>query len=140
VGTFVTFFMFDGPRALFSRALEHADIAAVLTRPPNWASFFAMTLLSLCAILLLPRQFHVTVVENRSEAEVRRAAWLFPAYLVLINLFVVPIAIAGLLTFRTGGVDSDMFVLALPLHAGSDLLGLAAFIGGLSAATAMVIV
>jgi signal transduction histidine kinase/PAS domain-containing protein len=59
---------------------------------------------------------------------------------VLINLFVVPIAIAGLLTFNTDGVDSDMFVLALPLHAGSDLLGLAAFVGGLSAATAMVIV
>ena len=58
-----------------------------------------MTLLSLFAIVLLPRQFHVTVVENNNEAEIRRAAWLFPLYLVLINLFVVPIAIAGLLTF-----------------------------------------
>ena len=59
-----------------------------------------MTLLSFFAIILLPRQFHVTVVENHDEAEVRRAAWMFPIYLVLINLFVVPIAIAGLLTFR----------------------------------------
>ena len=59
-----------------------------------------MTLLSLFAILLLPRQFHVAVVENNNEGEIRRAAWLFPLYLVLINLFVVPIAIAGLLTFR----------------------------------------
>jgi Na+/proline symporter/signal transduction histidine kinase len=140
VGMFVTFFMFDGPRALFSRALEHADIAAVLTRPPNWASFFAMTLLSLFAILLLPRQFHVTVVENHSETEVRRAAWLFPAYLVLINLFVVPIALAGLINFPIGHIDSDMFVLALPLAAKSDLFTIAAFVGGLSAATAMVIV
>ena len=99
-----------------------------------------MTLLSLFAIVLLPRQFHVTVVENNSEEEIRRASWLFPLYLVLINLFVVPIALAGLLTFTTGQVDSDMFVLALPLAAHSDLLTITAFIGGLSAATAMVIV
>src|ERR671923_300299 len=96
--------------------------------------------LSLFAIVLLPRQFHVTVVENNSEAEIKRAAWLFPAYLVLINLFVVPIAMAGLLTFPAGRIDSDMFVLALPLSARSDLLTLATFVGGLSAATAMVIV
>ena len=83
-------------------------------------AFCAMTVLSLFAIVLLPRQFHVAVVENHSEAEIRRAAWLFPLYLVLINLFVVPIAIAGLLTFPAGGVDGDMFVLALPLKAHSE--------------------
>ena len=98
------------------------------------------TLLSFVAILLLPRQFHVTVVENNSEAEIKRARWLFPLYLVLINLFVVPIAIAGLLKFSPGAIDSDMFVLALPLRGGSALLTIAAFVGGLSAATAMVIV
>ena len=70
--------------------------------------------------MLLPRQFHVTVVENHGEAEIGARAWLFPLYLVLINLFVMPIAIAGLLTFPPGNVDSDMFVLALPLSAGSD--------------------
>src|SRR5439155_1570620 len=95
---------------------------------------------SLFAIVLLPRQFHVTVVENQGEAEIRRAAWLFPLYLVLINLFVVPVAIGGLLTFPHGSVDTDMFVLALPLAAGAEALALAAFVGGLSAATAMVIV
>jgi len=79
----------------------------------------------------LPRQSHVTVVENNSEAEIRRASWLFPLYLVLINLFVLPIAMAGLLTFPAGKVDSDMFVLALPLIAKSDTLTLLAFIGGL---------
>ena len=112
----------------------------MLTTPPTFSTVIAMTLLSFVAIMLLPRQFHVTVVENHSEAEVRRAAWLFPLYLVLINLFVVPIALAGLLTFPQGGVDSDMFVLALPLSAQASLFTIAAFIGGLSAATAMVIV
>jgi Na+/proline symporter/signal transduction histidine kinase len=140
VGIFVTFWMFDGPFALFSQALERPDTAAVLTREPALGTLLAMTLLSTFAIVLLPRQFHVTVVENNSESEIRRASWLFPLYLVLINLFVVPIALAGLLTFTPGQVDSDMFVLALPLAAHSDLLTVAAFIGGLSAATAMVIV
>ena len=90
--------------------------------------------------MLLPRQFHVEVVENNNEAEIKRAAWLFPLYLVLINLFVLPIALAGLMTFPAGQVDSDMFVLALPLHGGANTLAPIAFIGGLSAATAMVIV
>ena len=140
VGVFVTFWMFDGPLALFAQALERPDTAAVLTREPVLGTILAMTLLSLFAIVLLPRQFHVTVVENNSEAEIRRASWLFPLYLVLINLFVIPIALAGLLTFAPGQVDSDMFVLALPLAAHSDLFTIAAFVGGLSAATAMVIV
>jgi Na+/proline symporter/signal transduction histidine kinase len=140
VGVFVTFWMFDGPLSLFARAMERPDTAAVLTRDPVLGTFLAMTLLSLFAIVLLPRQFHVTVVENKNEDEVRRAAWLFPLYLVLINLFVVPIALAGMLKFAPGQVDSDMFVLALPLAAHSDLFTIAAFVGGLSAATAMVIV
>ncbi|ARQ02769.1 hybrid sensor histidine kinase/response regulator [Pseudorhodoplanes sinuspersici] len=140
VGLFVTYVMFDGPADLFSRALSRPDTAAVLTTPPTFSTVIAMTLLSFVAIILLPRQFHVTVVENHSEAEVKRAAWLFPLYLVLINLFVIPIALAGLLTFPSSGADSDMFVLALPLSVNASFFTIAAFIGGLSAATAMVIV
>jgi signal transduction histidine kinase len=114
--------------------------ASVLTREPPLDTLLASTLLSFFAILLLPRQFHVAVVENKDEREIKRARWMFPIYLVLINLFVVPIAIAGLMTFPGDQVDGDMFVLALPLHAGSSVLTIAAFVGGLSAATAMVIV
>jgi Na+/proline symporter/signal transduction histidine kinase len=140
VGIFVTFVMFGGPSALLAQALDRPSTAAVLTRAPQLASLCAMSLLSLFAIVLLPRQFHVAVVENHSEAEIRRAAWLFPLYLVLINLFVLPIAMAGLLTFSAGRVDSDMFVVALPLSVQSEAITLVAFVGGLSAATAMVIV
>ncbi|MEJ2433109.1 MAG: PAS-domain containing protein [Pseudolabrys sp.] len=140
VGIFVSFWMFGGPRALWEAATAHPDTAAIFTRSPALDSFLAITLLSFVAIILLPRQFHVAVVENHSEGEIKRAAWLFPLYLVLINLFVVPIALAGLLTFSKGEVDSDMFVLALPWQAGSSVLTIAAFVGGLSAATAMVIV
>ena len=140
VGIFVMFWMFDGPAALFSQAMSRPDTAAILTTPPKFSTLFAMTMLSFVAIVLLPRQFHVTVVENHQESEIRRAAWLFPIYLVLINLFVVPIALAGMLSFPAGKVDSDMFVLALPLSADSNFFTIAAFVGGLSAATAMVIV
>jgi Na+/proline symporter/signal transduction histidine kinase/ActR/RegA family two-component response regulator len=140
VGVFVTFFMLDGPSSLLTQALDHPRTAAVLTHAPQWTSFGAMTVLSVFAIVLLPRQFHVTVVENHTESEIRRAAWLFPLYLVLINLFVLPIAMAGLLTLPGGHVDSDMFVIALPLAVHARFVTLIAFIGGLSAATAMVIV
>src|SRR5262249_46866032 len=78
VGVFVTFWMFDGPVSLFARALERPDTAAVLTSEPALGTLGAMTLLSLFAIVLLPRQFHVTVVENNSEDEIKRASWLFP--------------------------------------------------------------
>src|ERR1700689_732008 len=113
VGVFVTFVMFPGPAQLLADAWRHPQAAAALTRAPQAAGFAAMTALSLFAIVLLPRQFHVAIVENHSEAEIRRAAWLFPLYLVLINLFVMPIAVAGLLTFPAGGTDADMFVLPL---------------------------
>jgi len=139
VGIFVLFVLFEGPMDLINKADARGDILPVFEtfKPATWAT---MTLLSFLAIVLLPRQFHVMVVENNGEDELRRAVWLFPLYLILINLFVVPIAIAGLLIFPKGSVDSDMFVLSLPMFAGSDMLALLAFVGGLSAATAMVIV
>jgi len=140
VGIFITFVMFHGPAALFGEAMQHPNVAGIFTREPRIDTLVATTLLSFVAIILLPRQFHVAVVENNDDKEIKRASWLFPLYLVLINLFVVPIAIAGLLTFYPGTVDSDMFVLALPLHNGSNVMTIIAFIGGLSAATAMVIV
>jgi Na+/proline symporter/signal transduction histidine kinase/CheY-like chemotaxis protein len=140
IGVFVTFFMYGGPSGLVAAALQRPDTAVLLTRIPPIEVCATMTALSFVAFVLLPRQFHVAVVENNGEAEIRRAAWLFPLYLVLINLFVVPVAIAGLLQFPHGAFDTDMFVLAIPLSAGSNLLTLLAFVGGLSAATAMVIV
>jgi Na+/proline symporter/signal transduction histidine kinase/CheY-like chemotaxis protein len=139
VGAFVTFWMF-GPVELLQRASESLEAKRAMEYAPSWGNFAVMTLLSFFAITLLPRQFHVSVVENTSDVEVRRARWLFPLYLIAINLFVIPIALAGLVTFPFGSVDSDMYVLALPLAGGSPLLTVAVFIGGLSAATAMVIV
>ncbi|MDQ4060545.1 MAG: PAS-domain containing protein, partial [Pseudomonadota bacterium] len=140
VGLFVVFGMFDGFGDLWAKA-EETGVAPRVLRDLDGGQWIAMTLLSFICALALPRQFHVAIVENNSPREIRRAAWLFPLYLVLINLFVVPIALAGLMVFpRSSGVVSDMFVLSLPLSAGQTAITFAAFIGGLSAATAMVIV
>src|SRR5512140_884466 len=139
VGAFVTFWMFT-PAELIERAMKSPEAVRAINYSPSIGNFLTMTLLSFCAIMLLPRQFHVIVVENSSDAEVGRARWLFPLYLVAINLFVIPIAIAGLVSFPFGAADPDMYVLALPMEGGADLLSVAVFVGGLSAATAMVIV
>src|SRR5579872_2132008 len=114
-GAFVTFWMFT-PVALIERAMKTPEAVRAIDYVPSIGNFITMLVLSFCAIVLLPRQFHVSVVENSSDAEVRRARWLFPLYLVAINLFVIPIAIAGLITFPFGAVDSDVYVLALPIE------------------------
>ncbi|MCX2723619.1 PAS domain-containing hybrid sensor histidine kinase/response regulator [Roseibium salinum] len=139
VGVWVTYFLYEGPVDLFKAISGAPEVAAVFQGPFNIDNWVVMSVLSAFAVLLLPRQFHVTVTENNSDAELRRARWMFPAYLVLINLFVVPIAAAGLLRFGQD-INPDTFVLALPIDAGQNWLALFAFIGGLSAATAMVIV
>ncbi|MGF7163095.1 Na+/proline symporter/signal transduction histidine kinase/ActR/RegA family two-component response regulator [Rhodoligotrophos appendicifer] len=140
VGSFIVFGMMGGVGSMIEAVSHHPEIEGLLTRGFEGGRWITMTLLSTLAVILLPRQFHVTVVENTSLSDVKRAAWLFPLYLVAINIFVVPIAIAGLLTFGVGATNADSFVLALPVAAGAPIFTLIAFIGGLSAATAMVIV
>src|SRR5712672_1636338 len=138
-GAFVTFWMFT-PEELIERAMRSPEAVRAIDYVPSIGNFLITTLLSFGAIMMLPRQFHVSVVENSGQAEVGRARWLFPLYLIAINLFVIPIAIAGLITFPFGAVDSDMFVLALPMEGNATLLSVGIFVGGLSAGTAMVIV
>ncbi len=140
VGAFVVWGLSGGLGELTRLAETNARIGAVIQSTPDPGNWLITTLLSASAILLLPRQFHVSVVENRNARDIVAAAWLFPAYLVLINLFVAPLAIAGLATFANGAIDRDLTVLALPLAAGARGLALTTMLGGLSAATGMVVV
>src|SRR5690606_15171328 len=98
-----------------------------------------MTVLSIAAIICLPRQFQITVVENSDENHLRTASWAFPFYLLLMSLFTLPIALYGL-SVMPQGANPDMFVLTLPLAADQEGLALFAFIGGFSSATSMIIV
>ncbi len=139
VGCFVVFGMMGGLGPFLDRAAAESSVTSLFSGGLDGGQWLTMTLLASFAIVLLPRQFHVAAVENTNRQELRRAAWMFPAYLVAINIFVIPIAIAGLLLLPQGA-DGDTFVLALPVADGSKLFALVAFLGGLSASTAMVIV
>ncbi|MCO5105824.1 MAG: sensor histidine kinase [Burkholderiaceae bacterium] len=135
VGLMVVYGISEGPAEIFARAspeiLHSHDVFG-----PRWV---AVTLLSAAAIVCLPREFQVAVVENTDERHLRTASWLFPLYLFLISLFVLPIAIAGL-NFLPEGSNPDMFVLTLPMWARQEEIALLAFLGGFSSATSMVIV
>jgi Na+/proline symporter/signal transduction histidine kinase len=144
VGLFVVYGLFDGLTDLFTRAQAVPDLARLLRLEQGgrfaWTQWFALTLVSMLSVIFLPRQFQVMVVENVSESHLRRAVWVFPLYLLVINLLVLPIALGGSLYFGPGQMNADNFVLSLPLAAGQPALALFVFIGGLSAATGMVIV
>jgi Na+/proline symporter/signal transduction histidine kinase len=143
VGLFVTFGVFGGFGDLFgsAAALPNADeLFTVGGEDTGYGGLLSLTLLSMLAIVLLPRQFQVTVVENVDERHLNKAMWLFPLYLLAINLFVLPIALGGLTAFQGAGVNPDYFVLALPMAEGQEALALFVYVGGISAATAMVIV
>lgn len=134
VGGFVVWGIADGPSDIIAR-IQASPIAEQQLEPGRWV---VLCFLSGAALLTLPRMFHVIVVENANERQLATASWAFPLYLLLISLFVVPIAVAGL--ERIEGGNPDLFVLTLPLAAGQNGLAALAFIGGFSAATSMVIV
>ncbi len=141
VGIYVVWFLNDGLGDIFARAEAIPKISTLLQPDSvNYSNWFSLTVLSGLAILMLPRQFQITVVENVDPNHMRRAVWLFPLYLLLINLFVMPIALAGMLHYQGQPFVADTLVLTLPLAQGNSAMALLAFLGGLSAATGMVIV
>ncbi|VVN48817.1 PAS domain-containing hybrid sensor histidine kinase/response regulator [Pseudomonas fluorescens] len=139
VGAFVTYGLYDGPDDLFDQAMLAPRLEEYWKETINWPSMVVQTGVAMMAIICLPRQFHVTVVENIDPQDLRVAKWVFPAYLALAALFVVPIALAGQMLLPSS-VLPDSFVISLPLAQSHPALALLAFIGGASAATGMVIV
>jgi Na+/proline symporter/signal transduction histidine kinase len=136
VGMYVVFAIADGPGELLSNPRITEVMATKNIFGERWIT---LTFLAAAAIICLPRQFHVTVVENSDDNQLKTAAWMFPLYLFLISLFILPIAAAGLI-FLPENANPDMFVLTLPLSQGQGNLALLAFIGGFSSATSMVVV
>ncbi|GAB2594875.1 hybrid sensor histidine kinase/response regulator [Nitrincola alkalisediminis] len=139
VGFFVTFYLYDGLGNTLSLISDQIRYTPTF-QSPFAGSFLTETVLACAAVICLPRQFHVTVVENTHPKHLLMARWLFPLYLILLGLFVLPIAVAGMDIFAGSTIDADSYVLMLPLVAGWEHLAVFAFIGGLSAATSMVIV
>ena len=145
VGITITYYTFDGMGDIFSRVYQKDP--ALLTRlttlggtgENSYTSMFSLLTLSMSAVMLLPRQFQVMVLENAHESHLNSASWRFPAYMFLMNLFVMPIALAGIL-LTGSGVGADYFVLTLPMQLGYPWLSLVAFLGGFSASAGMVMV
>ncbi|MBF9038743.1 sodium:solute symporter [Rhodobacterales bacterium LSUCC0387] len=135
VGVFVVWGVASGPMDMLAR-IDASPLASISSNGARWVG---LTLLSGAAILCLPRMFQVLVVENSDERHLATAAWAFPFYMLLISIFVVPIAVVGLEEMPQSA-NPDLFVLTVPLSQGREFLALLAFLGGFSAATSMVIV
>ncbi|MCW8831787.1 MAG: hybrid sensor histidine kinase/response regulator, partial [Colwellia sp.] len=136
IGIFATFFVFDGVNDLFTQAENINQV------PQANSIYFAISqaLLGMVTIFILPQQYHMLMIENHHEDELKSARYLYPLYLIAINIFVLPIALAGQSLFPGGNVDADTYVITIPLFFQQAWLGGVAYIGGLAAATSMVIV
>ncbi len=144
VGIFITYFLFNGISDIFVRMKANPALLYQLTtfgrtNAVSYANWFTLLYISMGAIMFLPRQFHILVIENSAEEHIKDAMWRFPIYMFLINLFVVPIALGGIL-YTGSSSGADYFVLTLPLKSGHPWLALIAFLGGFSAAAGMVMV
>ncbi|MBC7133684.1 MAG: sodium:solute symporter [Roseovarius sp.] len=135
VGVFVVWGLSGG----IGPTLERIEASALARFEVSGGRWIGLTMLSAMAFLTLPRMFQVLVVENEADEHLRTAAWAFPSYLMLMSLFVVPIAVVGL-DMLPAGANPDLFVLTLPLMEGRDGLAILSFLGGFSSATSMVIV
>ena len=144
VGIFVTYGLFHGFSDIFTQfAARFPDRSYLLmlnTPQVPYTLWFTLIFVSMMAFMFLPRQFHIMVIENSNEKHIKDAMWRFPAYMLLINLFVIPIALGGLLLNNGDTAHADYFVLNIPLHAGHPWLAMLAFLGGFSASAGMVIV
>ncbi|WP_394243844.1 NahK/ErcS family hybrid sensor histidine kinase/response regulator [Halopseudomonas laoshanensis] len=139
VGAFVTFSLFGGVGDLIDRASSSVELHDYWQRETLFTNLLFQSFIAILAFLCLPRQFQVAVVENIQPGDMRMARWVFPAYVVLAGLFVIPISLAGQMTLGPS-VSADSYVISIPLLEGHPFLALLAFIGGASAATGMVIV
>ncbi|KUF10294.1 sensor histidine kinase [Pseudoponticoccus marisrubri] len=135
VGGFVVWGIAGGVGQVLER-IDASDLGHWDVSGGRWAG---LMLLSAAAFLCLPRMFQVLVVENDNDEQLRMAAWAFPLYLMMMSLFIVPIAVVGLDVLPEGS-NPDLFVLTVPLAFGQDQLALLSFLGGFSSATSMVIV
>lgn len=142
LGIFVIYGVFNGFDDIYRQASALPDFREKNTFPDLESGFnwLLMGMLSMSAIFLLPRQFHTTIVENRSEKHIRTAIWLFPLYMLAFNFFVFPVAWGGKVLFQNELANPEMFAILIPQKFGNTFISLIVFLGGLSASISMVII
>jgi len=138
VGLFALFGVFDGPAGLQQWLAERPETLEALYRPVHDGPWYTLVFLAFCAAFLLPRQFHMTFTENLDPGALKSASWGFPLFLLLLNLAIPPVLWAG--QHLELGLAPDYYVLGVTLHGAPEWLPVLTFIGGVSAASAMVIV
>lgn len=140
VGVYCVYFLSDGWVDLFDKSLSLETTRGILTQPSAHWVYASHVLLGISSMFCLPRQFHINFVENNNDKELALARWAFPFYLLLMSLFILPIALTGQIIFDGANLNPDNFVLSIPIAQGNHSITLIAFIGGLAASTSMVIV
>ena len=138
IGLYAVYFIFDGPGHLSQWLEINPDAVTALYQPEQQQSWLTLILLSFSAAFLLPRQFHMIFTENLNEKSLDTASWLFPLFLLALNLFIPVILWAG--NFIQLQTNPDTYVLGITLNSDESWLPLLAFLGGISAASAMVII
>ena len=142
IGVYVTFYLFNEPSDIYEQVsvLPNFKSQQSLNGLEGGFNWFMLSIVSMIAVMLLPRQFQVSVVENEREKYFKKATWLFPLYLLLFNVFVIFIAWGGNIMFQNQQVEADLFTVMLPLQQGNDFLVMLVFLGGFSAAISMVVI
>ena len=138
VGIFICYFVFDSPQDIWQQASANAELASAL-QFPDLSAMFGMIIIVMAAFFVLPRQFHVMIVELRDEQDAWLSRRIFPLYLLVFAFFSAPLGLAGYLLLGNS-VPADMYVLVLPWYQDQTWLTLFAFLGAISAASSMVIV
>lgn len=140
VGIYCVYTLSDGWFDLFAKSLDNPSTKQTLSQPfASWI-YLSHILLGICSMFCLPRQFHINFIENNNDGELLLARWMFPGYLVLMTLFILPIALTGQLLFADGSANSDSFVLSIPISQGNHGVTIMGYLGGLAASTSMIIV
>lgn len=141
IGVFVSYFVFDDISSILNEASAQGlfkDIGQT-QNGVDYSTWLSVLILSMFAVMFLPRQFHISVVENSNIKHIKTAMWVFPLYLLLITFFTIPIALAGSLLDINHELN-DFYVLTIPLSQNQPILSIIAFIGGFSASTSMIMI
>jgi Na+/proline symporter/signal transduction histidine kinase/CheY-like chemotaxis protein len=140
VGIYCVYVLSDGWLDLLDKSLNNESTKATLEKPFAVWIYISHIVLGICSMFCLPRQFHINFIENNNDKELNHARWVFPLYLGLMTLFIMPIALTGQLLFGDGATNTDSFVLSIPISQNNYGVTIMAYLGGLAASTSMIIV
>ena len=138
IGAYALFVIFDGPSDLDVWLSNNRDILDDLQLPLQEGPWRTLLLLFFASAIVMPHMYHMTFTENLNPRAMITASWGVPLFLLLMSLPILPILWAGLKL--NAPTSPEYFTLGLGLAVNSERLTLLAFMGGLSAASGVIIV